>query len=43
MFTIKKMLVAGIISTVGLLTMTSVVAQEPGLTSDTIKIGIFGP
>lgn len=43
MITIKQIVVLGIISAVGLSTVTNAVAQETGLTKDTIKIGVFGP
>jgi branched-chain amino acid transport system substrate-binding protein len=43
MITIRKMVVSSIISALGLVTVNSAVAQETGLTKDTIKIGVFGP
>ena len=43
MISIRQMVVVSIISAVGLCAVNNAVAQETGLTKDTIKIGVFGP
>ena len=43
MMKIRQRLVLSLLSAVGLVTVGSAVAQDTGLTKDTIKIGVFGP
>lgn len=43
MTSIRQRLLAGMVALLGLLTAHGAMADEPGLTKDTIKLGIFGP
>ena len=43
MITIRQRVLLSILSAVGLVTAGSAVAQDTGLTKDTIKISVFGP
>jgi branched-chain amino acid transport system substrate-binding protein len=43
MVTIRQRMASGILAAAGLLLAGGAAAQDPGITKDTIKIGVFGP